>query len=186
MSMAEGFWKKVSTKTLFEHPRLIVVEDDVILPEGKRTKYLRFEGALDYVTVIPEHKGRVALIKEYSYPYDEWLWQLPEGAVEPGEGPVDAARRELMEETGLGGNLSQIGFNYAHHRRSTNKDYIFVADNVREVGESAREAEEFGMEVHWFSRAEVKNMIDDGRIVQKNTLAALSLYFVHTDRNYTR
>ncbi|MEO6760866.1 MAG: NUDIX hydrolase [Candidatus Saccharimonadales bacterium] len=183
--MAKGFWKKITTRTLFTHPRLTLVEDEVILPQGKSTKYLRYDGLPDYVTVIVERDSQIALNKEYSYPHNEWLWQFPEGSIEPGEKPIEAARRELREEAGLSGNLSQVGMNYGNHRRSTEKDYIFVASSARKVDKSKGDDEEFGTETHWFSQAEVKNMVCDGKIVQKNALAALSLYFVRTDRNST-
>lgn len=182
--MTESYWKKLSTRTLFTHPRLTVVEDDVMLPQGKQTKYLRYENLQDYVTVIAERDGYIALIREYSYPHDEWLWQLPEGSIEAGEDALASAHRELKEEADLEAkSVIPIGMNYGHHRRSDEKDYIFVATSISEVEKTGGDAEEIGTTMQWFPIAKIKEMISTGKIRQKNVLAALALYLVHDHRN---
>lgn len=170
-------WKRLSTKTIFTHPRLTVVEDEVVLPDDAKTTYLRYEGLPDYVTVIAIRDKQIALIKEYSYPHNEWLWQFPEGSVEDNEDPAYAAERELSEEAGLAGKLEKLGMNYSHHRRSTEKNYVFIAQDVGEATRKVGDIEEQGITVHWFSEADIKNMIVSGKIVQKNALSALALYF---------
>jgi len=44
--------------------------------------------------------GRVLLVSQYRRPVDQALWEIPAGKLEPGEDPLDCARRELREETG--------------------------------------------------------------------------------------
>jgi 8-oxo-dGTP pyrophosphatase MutT (NUDIX family) len=150
-----------------------------MLPDGTTIPYMRHEGLLDYVTVIATRSDKVALIKEYSYPHDEWLWQFPEGSVEVDESPVEAANRELAEEAGLGvEEWQKLGINYDHHRRTTVKCYIFLGYHAHEVEKKAGDVEEQGTELHWFTLQEIKKMILNGLIVQKNALAALSLYLV--------
>jgi ADP-ribose pyrophosphatase len=173
-------WKRLETETLFTHPRLTVVEDDVELPDGTRTKYMRWEGQKDYVTVIATRIGEIAMIKEYSYPHDEWLWQFPEGSIEGEESPEESTVRELREEAGLGSDsIERIGMNYGHHRRTTEKNYIMLAGDAYEVEKTGGDVEEQGTELHWVKLNEVKKMMAEGQIKQKNAMAALSLYLVH-------
>lgn len=175
--MSFNFWKRLRTTTLLKHSRLNIVEDDVILPEGGEAKYLRFEGQRDYVTVVAEHESRLALLREYSYPLDEWLWQFPEGMLRPDEDPVTGAARQLAEETGWTPSQAQvIGMNYGNHRRSTQKNYIVYADGVMQTLKLDGDPEEAGTETHWFSKREIQHKVADGVIKQKNTLAALGLY----------
>lgn len=182
-SMAKNYWKKLNTKILFTHPRLTVVEDEVILPQGKQTKYLRFENLADYVTVIAESNGQIAMLREYSYPNDEWLWQFPEGSIESGETTSACARRELLEEAGLeAGDMIDIGCNYGNHRRSIQTNFVLTTSSPKEVGKSGGDETEVGTTMKWIFVDEVKAMIMSGKIVQKNALAALALYLVYAGR----
>ena len=175
--MSTRFWRKVRTATLLEHPRLSIVEDDVVLPQGGEVQYLRFEGQKDYVTVIAEAEGRIVLLREYSYPLDEWLWQLPEGMLRAGEDPVVGAARELAEEAGLTPSEAElIGMNYGNHRRSTQKNYVVRARGLVPTARPPGEPEEEGTQMHWFTKQEIRDKVRSGAIRQKNTLAALGLY----------
>lgn len=171
------YWKKLATQTVFEHPRLTVVEDNVELPNGKQTKYMRYEGLHDYVTIIALQNNQILLISDYSYPHDEWLWQFPEGDTEAGETPVVSARRELQEEAGLdAATISELGFNYDHHRRTARKNYIFVATDLKEITGIDGDEEEHGIQTKWFDMMELNEMVASGKIRQKNTLAAWALF----------
>jgi hypothetical protein len=69
--------------------------------------------------------------------------------------------------------------NYGHHRRTTEKNYVLLANDAYEVEKVEGDVEEQGTELHWFKLDEVKKMMGEGQIKQKNALAALSLYLVH-------
>ena len=177
--MSKNYWKRLSTETLLKHPRITIVEDDVLLPTGTRTKYVRFEGLNDYVTVIAIHDNKIAMIREYSYPHNEWLYQFPEGVIDTGESPEEGASRELLEETGFPAeHIKKIGVNYDQHRRNTTVDHIFIATGINEGIKAAGDEEEHGTQTHWFTLEEVKGMLRNGKIVQKNAQAALALYFL--------
>ncbi|MBL8121656.1 NUDIX hydrolase [Candidatus Saccharibacteria bacterium] len=180
--MAGGYWKRVATKVLLTHARIQIVEDEVVLPDGYKTAYLRFEKLQDWVTLLAIKGDMVAFIKDYSYPLDKWLWQLPEGLVDRGETIEQTASRELREECGLeAASLRLIGMNYGDHRRSTRKNFIFVAEDLRDIQKSPGDPEEQGMERHWFTLDEVKHMIVNGEIVQKHALSALATYWAQPD-----
>lgn len=174
-------WKRTGTTTLFSHPRLTVVEDDVTLPDGHQTKYLRFEGleSYDYVTIIATDDGKMAFLKEYAYPADAWLWQLPDGTFDEGETALQAGIRELQEEAGLvAEDITEIGAYLGHYRRSVRKAHVMHAPRVTQGVKAQGDIEEQGTELHWIPIEEVRSMIRDGRIIQHNTLSALAMYFV--------
>ena len=55
-------WKKISSKEIFKHPRIVLIEDDVKLPNGTKTKYLRFKKMGDVVSVICQRNdGKILL-----------------------------------------------------------------------------------------------------------------------------
>jgi len=109
--MAIKKWKTLDTKQLLKHPRITIHEDDVELPNGNKTTYVHFGEAHDAAMVIAiDSDGKILLEKEYSYPPDEILLQLPGGGIHKNETPAQAAGRELAEEANLGGNLKYEGW----------------------------------------------------------------------------
>lgn len=175
------FWRRTSTTTLFSHPRLTVVEDEVVLPTSQKTKYLRFTNASDFVTVIPINKERqICLLREYSYPLDDFLYQFPEGAVEEKEKVIEAARRELNEEAGLRStSLRVAGKAASNHRREDAWQHVVTASNAKAIEADDKlvgDPEEHGLTTKWLSEEEIQEMIRDGKIVQRNTLTAWAIY----------
>ncbi len=168
-------WKKLSTKKLFEHPRLSVYEDEVELPNGQKTQYLHFGAAADAAMSIAINKeGKVLIQKEYSYPPDEVLFQLPGGLMNKDESPIDGARRELAEETGLNGDLESLGWFYLHNRRTSQKMHVFVVTNLQEAIADKDPEELF--EDYWFTPEEVDHLISTNEIRNYTLLAGWAMY----------
>lgn len=172
-------WEKVEQKEILNHPRMHLVEDRVILPNGKTTGYLREVGKKDYVTIVARHVGKFVLVLDYSYPNDRRLLQFSEGEIDDGETPERTAVRELEEETGLRATkVTRLGRNLHNHRRNTNSNYVMLAEDedVEDTGETHHGASEYGMETVLLTEAEVWDKMASGDIIQKNTLAAWAVY----------
>jgi len=168
-------WKKLKSKQILEHPRLNVFEDEVELPSGHKTSYVHFGTVNDAaIVIVIREDGKILIQKEYSYPMNEWLYQLPGGGIEKGESPEQGAHRELQEEVGLTGNLKETGWFYYNNRRSAGKTYLFTATNLASCQSKADIEEEF--EIHWFTPEEIDGMIANGDIVNYSLLAAWALY----------
>lgn len=170
-------WKRISSKILLETGTISISEDTVRLPNGKTTSYIRqLPNQPHSVAVIAlNKKNELLLQREYSYPPDEIMWQLPGGAIEAGETVKQAALRELSEESGYSAKKAVIiGSFYTNNRRSDQKQYIVLCRGLFER-KLAEDPDEF-IESHWLPLNDVRAMIKKGEIQNINLLAGLSLW----------
>ena len=98
---ASNPWKKISSRLIYENPWIRLREDQVIAPSGAAGIYgvVEARAAVGIVALTETHD--VHLVGQYRYPIDCYSWEIPEGAAEKDETPLEAATRELREETGL-------------------------------------------------------------------------------------
>jgi len=171
-------WKRVSSKIIFSHPRIKLAEDIVILPNGNKVKYIRYEGYSDVSTIMTMGRdNKFLMIREYTYPIDQELLKFPEGAIDKNEDPKVAAKRELEEETGFSAaKFVIIGSNLHFHRRSKAKNYIVVASSPYELAEKPPGDQEENITTVWLTEKEIWAAIKNGQIIQKNALAAWAHY----------
>ena len=95
-----GPFKVKSSATIYKNPWIEVREDKVIRPDGTEDIF----GTVDYnpgvsIVVLTEN-NEIYLVKEYDYVLDEVGIKLPTGGIDKGESALQAAKRELLEETG--------------------------------------------------------------------------------------
>lgn len=169
-------YKKIASKKIFEHPRLVVEEDEVQLESGKTIQYLRYSYGGDGVVVIARNnKDQILFISEYSYVPNNKLLQLPMGKIEMDESIVQAGNRELREETGYKAEwLENIGYYYQNHRRSDNKGYVVLAKELV-VSNLKGDTEEEDIELRWVSVDEITELIKSGAINDADTLSSLRI-----------
>ena len=172
-------YKKISSKIVFKHSRLLVEEDEVLLGSGKKIKYLRYGYPGDGVVIIAKNNiGQTLFVNEYSYVQNKKMLQLPMGKIEKEEDVLIAANRELKEETGYkAGKLLQIGSYYQNYRRSNNKGFVLLATDL-EIKSSVIKAdvEEDDIQNVWLSAEELALHIKDGSITDSDTLSSLQIY----------
>ncbi|HEX7987536.1 MAG TPA: NUDIX hydrolase [Duganella sp.] len=85
---------------VYEGHFLKVQRDTIELPDGKRTarEYILHPGAVVILPLLDD--GKVLLERQFRYPLHDVFIEFPAGKIDPGEDPLDCAKRELVEETG--------------------------------------------------------------------------------------
>ena len=95
-------WKKLSSRTIFENDWMRVLEDHVINPGGGENQYGYIHFKNRAIAILPlDDGGNTWLVGQDRYTLGEYSWELPMGGAPFDEAPLDAAKRELREETGL-------------------------------------------------------------------------------------
>ena len=102
-------WKVASSEVVYDG-RFKVIKDRLKRPDGGWMEFTWIPGG-DAVAVLAfDEGGRVVLTRQYRHPLQRTIFDLPAGGVEPGEAFIDAARRELREETGYSaGTIERLG-----------------------------------------------------------------------------
>jgi 8-oxo-dGTP pyrophosphatase MutT (NUDIX family) len=134
----------------------------------------------DFVVIVPIDRDRIYLVEQYRYPVAGRYWELPQGSWEdePDKSPLDLAKAELKEETGLSADhLEHIGHLFEAYGYSNQGFNIFVATDLTE-GEQTPDPGELGMICKSFSFSEVKAMIVAGHIKDAATLAVLGMMHI--------
>ena len=172
-------WKTLSQKYLIEKPWLTARVDKVQLPTGVVIDEYYVLEYPDWVNTIAITKdGKFVFVRQYRYAIGKTVNELCAGVVEKGEDPMDAAKRELMEETGFGGGNWQewmtISANPSTH---TNLTHCYLATDVEPLGKQHLDKGE-DLEPCIFSREEVLDMLQKGEIWQALMAAPLWKYFM--------
>lgn len=97
-----GPWTVQTERTVYDNPWISVTDCQVERPDGAPGQYgvVHFKNLAVGVLPLLED-GTVPLVGQHRFPHDAYSWELPEGGGGLGEDPLDAARRELAEETGF-------------------------------------------------------------------------------------
>ena len=95
-------WKTLSTHLAFENPWFAVTVHDTIAPDGSRPVYGKISFRNLAVAVIPvDEEDHTWLVGQWRFPLGQYSWELPMGGSPLDTDPLESARRELKEETGL-------------------------------------------------------------------------------------
>ena len=168
-------WRTLGSRRVYENPWISVREDSVIRPDGQPGIY----GVVHYkntaVGVLPVEDDHVYLVGQYRYPLERYSWEIPEGGCPEGEEPLEAARRELREETGLEAwSWSRLGEAFLSNSVADEYAVWYLA---RDLVAGAPQNE--GMEDIGVRRVPLREAVDmalDGRITDALSILALTTY----------
>jgi 8-oxo-dGTP pyrophosphatase MutT (NUDIX family) len=166
-----------STRLVYENRWMRVREDTIRRPDGSSGIYGVVEKP-DFVVIVPvDDDGRLHLVEQYRYPVKGRYWELPQGSWEQASGtePLEMARGELREETGLeAARMIYAGHLFEACGYSNQGFHIFLASGLRR-GNADLEREEQDLVTREFTLSEVERMIRDGEIKDATTVAAFGL-----------
>lgn len=137
-------WKTLSSREIYENPWISLREDQVVRPDGKNGIYGVVSMKNRAVGVVPLHAdGTVTLVGQFRYALGVYSWEIPEGGCPEGESPIETARRELAEETGLlAGKIEPLGGEiHLSNSICDERGYLFLATELSQ-GEAAPEGTE--------------------------------------------
>ena len=175
--MKDMKWKILSSEYLIKRPWLTARRDVVELPDGRINKeyYVLEYPTWINVTAITKN-GDMVMVRQYRHALGQTNFEIVAGVVEQGEEPIEAAKRELLEEAGYGGGeWREVAVISANPSTTTNLTHCFLATGVEKVSVQHLDATE-DIEVYLFKPEEVKEMIQKGELVQSLMLVPLLKY----------
>lgn len=175
-------WSTLSTEQLINRPWLKARRDTVQLPNGKVYDEYYILSYPTWINIIAETEdGELILERQYRHGLGVVSTEICAGVVEEGETPLQAAQRELEEETGYtGGEWEEIMIVSANPSIMDNLCHCFYARNVKKTNNQKLDDTE-DIEVFLRSKEEVKEMLLRGEFIQSMMVAPLWKYFTIKD-----
>ena len=167
--------KKLASKEIYKGRIINLYVDDVLLPSGKESKREVVRHCKASAVLAINDKDEVILERQYRYPYDEVLTEIPAGKCDKDEDPLDTAKRELEEETGYQAKeLTYLGKIYPTCAYTDEVIYIYLAKDLVKTKQHLDEGESLD-----YAFVPMKKLLEDiekGLVPDAKTLAAVAFY----------
>lgn len=164
---------RISSKRVFGGKLLQVYIDEVTLPDGGTStrEWIKHPGACAIIPVFED--GSIMLLKQFRYPADKVFLEVPAGKIDAGEQPLETAKRELTEESGLScAHLERAGSFYPAIGYADEIIHVYVAWGLTQSSQKTDD-DEFLIN-HRIPFAQALHMIETGDIMDGKTISALT------------
>jgi 8-oxo-dGTP pyrophosphatase MutT (NUDIX family) len=173
MDEQQNPWQILSEKKAYDNKWIQVTEYDVINPNGGKGIYgkVHFKNIAIGIVVLDEEMNTY-LVGQYRFPLNEYSWEIPEGGGPLQDDPLESAKRELLEETGLIAKDWSLLLKM-HNSNSVTDEYalIYLARQLEQRTAMPEETEQLVIRKLPFE--EVWQMVEKGRITDAMTVAAI-------------
>ena len=169
---AQNPWRTLSSRTIYGNQWITLREDKVIRPDGAEGVYSVVEIRPSCGVVAISEDDRVALVGQWRYVHDRYSLEIPTGGSEPEETPLEAARRELREETGItAGDWTALGTVDNSNGSTTDVAHMFLARDLS-PGPAVPQGDE-QIELRWMPFADAVRSVMNGEITESVSVAAI-------------
>ena len=168
--------ERLSHERVYDGKVFDIDRDRVRMPNGREVTVDVVRHPKSVVLIPMPGPGLVILIRQFSYPVNAFLWELPAGSVDEGESPEQAARRECHEEIGqVPATVVRLGSLYPTPGYCDEEMVFFRLSNLEEPTEAAAMDEDEDIEARTFELREAREMIRRGEITDMKTIAGLGM-----------
>ena len=167
-------WTKLSAEVKYDNPWITVTEYQVINPSGGNGIYGKVHFKNKAIGIIPLDKDlNTWLVGQYRFTLDAWHWEIPEGGGPMNMSPLENAKRELQEETGLTAAIwTEVVHLYTSNSVTDEEGFIFLAEDLHE-GLSSPEETEGDLKVWKLPFHEALGMVLDGTITDSLSVTGI-------------
>jgi len=161
--------KLKSSVLKYKNDLFSVTQDHVVDPDGFEIHRAVVQHHGSAVMMAVDARKRILLVRQYRVPARDYMWELPAGRLDQGETPLQAARRELIEETGYRAkHWKKLVTFYPSPGFVAEKMTIFLATGLT-AGEATPMDDE-RIEARWFTAKEIDQSIRSGKILDGKTM----------------
>jgi ADP-ribose pyrophosphatase len=161
--------KLISSVLEYKNKLFSVTQDHVLDPSGFEIHRAIVQHPGSAVMMAVDARKRILLVRQYRVPARGYLWELPAGRLDAGETPLQAARRELIEETGYRAkHWKKLVAFYPSPGFVAEKMTIFLATGL--TAGQATPMDDERIETRWFTPKEIEQAIRSGKIVDGKTM----------------
>lgn len=166
-------WTTLSGKEIYDNPWINVTEYQVINPSGGKGIYGKVHFKNFALGVLPlDDEMHTYLVGQYRYTLNQYSWEIPEGGGPFGIEPLESAKRELLEETGLTATeWTQLMPFHLSNSVCNEFGYIYLARGLKQGEAEPEETED--LQIKRLPFEEAYQMVIDGRITDSLSVAAI-------------
>ncbi len=168
---------KLYSKSIYKGHIIDVYVDDILLPNGNKATRELVRHCKASAVLAFDSDNNVILEKQFRYPYDELITEIPAGKADKDEDPIITAKRELLEETGYeASEITLLGEFYPSVAYTDEIIYLYEAHGL--VRKKQHLDDDETLSYFKVSLDEFKQMVKNGQIKDGKTIAALGYYLL--------
>jgi len=176
-------WRRLDSTTVHTTSWFEVRRDSVIRPDGCCDTYVHVVAPGSVTVLAMDCHGKILLTRQWVYTHESTQWRLPGGGVEQSDrDALSAARRELVEETGLNAaRWDFLGQIHGADSLSNHVDRIFLATDLTS-GEQRLNPGEADLQIQWMSFDSALDLVLSGELPHAGSAYAILLMAVSRSR----